>query len=89
MIVGSLGLGLGQGAITVTMSRTRAGVVWAVHEEIDDTQLEVLLFPPPPGTSAIARSRNQMIYQVDGDDGEVQVEAAAAYGFRGSINGPN
>ena len=70
-------LGLSQGAISAYLSRARgAGVVWSVHEEIDDAQLEPLLLPLSPGTPATARGRNQMIYQVDGDDGKVQVGEA-------------
>jgi transposase len=49
-------LGLSQGAISTYLSRARAaGVVWPVPEELDDAQLEALLFPPPPGMPADQR----------------------------------
>jgi hypothetical protein len=73
-------LGLSPGRHTAYLSGARAAAFLAVPEELDDAQLEVL------GTPAMVRSRNQMIYQVGGDDGEVQVEAAT-YGFPGSLDG--
>ena len=49
-------LGLSQSAISTYLSRARAaGVFWPVPEELDDAQLEALLFPPPPGTPADQR----------------------------------
>src|SRR6266851_1543891 len=49
-------LGLSQGAISTYLSRARAaGIGWPIPEELDDAQLEALLFPPPPGTPADQR----------------------------------
>ncbi len=49
-------LGLSQGAISTYLSRARAaGVGWPIPEELDDAQLEALLFPAPPGTPADQR----------------------------------
>jgi transposase len=49
-------LGLSQGAISTYLSRARAaGVGWPIPEELDEAQLEALLFPPPPGTPADQR----------------------------------
>src|SRR5712671_3114728 len=42
-------LGLSQGAVSGYLSRARAaGVSWPLPADLDDEQLEVLLFPPPP-----------------------------------------
>jgi transposase len=49
-------LGLSQGAISRYLSRARAaGIAWPLPEDLDDTQLEALLFPPPSGTPADQR----------------------------------
>jgi transposase len=49
-------LGLSQGAISTYLSRARAaGIVWPIPEELDDAQLEALLFPPPPGMATDQR----------------------------------
>jgi transposase len=49
-------LGLSQGAISTYLSRARAaGIVWPIPGELDDAELEALLFPPPPGTPAEQR----------------------------------
>jgi len=49
-------LGLSQGAVSGYLSRARAaGIVWPLAEDIDDVQLEALLFPPPSGTPADQR----------------------------------
>src|SRR5437879_10351967 len=43
-------LGLSQGAVSGYLSRARAaGVSWPLPADLDDEQLESLLFPPPPG----------------------------------------
>src|ERR1700752_4273838 len=43
-------LGLSQGAVSGYLSRARAaGVSWPLPTELDDVQLEGLLFPPPAG----------------------------------------
>src|SRR5712675_292401 len=42
-------LGLSQGAVSGYLSRARAAsVVWPLSEDLDDAQLEALLFPLPP-----------------------------------------
>ena len=42
-------LGLSQGAVSGYLSRARAaGVSWRLAADLDDVQLEALLFPPPP-----------------------------------------
>src|SRR3954469_9216717 len=42
-------LGLSQGAVSGYLSRARAaGVSWPLAEDLDDVQLEALVFPPPP-----------------------------------------
>src|SRR5260370_28797062 len=42
-------LGLSQGAISGYLSRARAAsLVWPLSEDLDDAQLEALLFPLPP-----------------------------------------
>src|SRR5215472_6087888 len=42
-------LGLSQGAVSGYLSRARAtGVVWPLPDDLDDVQLEAMLFPPPP-----------------------------------------
>jgi transposase len=49
-------LGLSQGAISTYLSRARAaGIVWPIPEELDDAQLEALLFLPPPGMATDQR----------------------------------
>jgi transposase len=49
-------LGLSQGAVSGYLSRARAaGVRWPLAEDLDDAQLEVLLFPPPPAIAADQR----------------------------------
>jgi hypothetical protein len=49
-------LGLSQGAVSGYLSRARAaGVVWPLPDDLDDVQLEVMLFPPPPDIAAHQR----------------------------------
>ena len=49
-------LGLSQGAISGYLSRARAaGVAWPLPEDLDDTRLEALLFPPACGIPADQR----------------------------------
>src|SRR4249920_929421 len=49
-------LGLSQGAISRYLSRARAaGIVWPLPEDLDDAQLEALLFPPAPAIAADQR----------------------------------
>ena len=49
-------LGLSQGAVSGYLSRARAaGIVWPLPEDLDDAQLEALLFPPPPAIAADQR----------------------------------
>src|SRR5260370_34835523 len=49
-------LGLSQGAVSGYLSRARAaGVVWPLPEDLDDAQLEALLFPPLPAIAADQR----------------------------------
>jgi transposase len=49
-------LGLSQGAVSGYLSRARAaGVSWPLAEDLDDVQLEALLFPPPPALAADQR----------------------------------
>src|ERR1700741_3169144 len=49
-------LGLSQGAVSGYLSRARAaGVVWPLPEDLDDVQLEAMLFPPPPDIAADQR----------------------------------
>jgi transposase len=49
-------LGLSQGAVSGYLSRARAaGVSWQLAEDLDDAQLEALLFPPPPAIAADQR----------------------------------
>src|SRR6202049_1779078 len=49
-------LGLSQGAVSTYLSRARAaGVVWPLPDDLDEVQLEALLFPPPPATAADQR----------------------------------
>jgi transposase len=49
-------LGLSQGAVSGYLSRARAaGIRWPLAEDIDDTRLEALLFPPPSGIPADQR----------------------------------
>src|SRR5712672_4744997 len=49
-------LGLSQGAVSGYLSRVRAaGVSWPLPADLDDEQLEALLFPPPPAIAADQR----------------------------------
>ena len=49
-------LGLSQGAVSGYLSRARAaGVSWRLAADLDDVQLEALLFPPPPAIAADER----------------------------------
>jgi transposase len=49
-------LGLSQGAVSSYLSRARAaGVSWPLPADLDDVQLEALLFPPPPAIAADQR----------------------------------
>src|SRR6476660_10544997 len=49
-------LGLSQGAVSGYLSRARAaGVSWPLPVDLDDEQLEALLFPPPPAIAADQR----------------------------------
>jgi Transcriptional regulator, contains sigma factor-related N-terminal domain len=49
-------LGLSQGAVSGYLSRARAaGVSWPLPADLDDEQLEALLFPPPPAIAADQR----------------------------------
>jgi transposase len=49
-------LRVSQGAVSGYLSRARAaGVRWPLAEDIDDTRLEALLFPPPSGIPADQR----------------------------------
>src|SRR3954471_13599762 len=49
-------LGLSQGAVSGYLSRARAaGVSWPLAEDLDEVQLEALLFPPPPTIAADQR----------------------------------
>jgi transposase len=49
-------LGLSQGAVSGCLSRARAaGVSWPLAEDLDDVQLEALLFPPPAAIAADQR----------------------------------
>src|SRR3954464_10043586 len=49
-------LGLSQGTVSGYLSRARAaGVSWPLAEDLDDVQLEALLFPPPPAIAADQR----------------------------------
>src|SRR3984893_262308 len=49
-------LGLSQGAVSGYLSRARAaGVSWPLPAELDDEQLEALLFPAPPAIAADQR----------------------------------
>jgi transcriptional regulator with XRE-family HTH domain len=49
-------LGLSQGTVSGYLSRARAaGVSWPFAEDLDDAQLEALLFPPPPAIAADQR----------------------------------
>ena len=46
-------LGLSQGAVHGYMARARrAGLRWPLPEGLDDDQLEMLLYPPPPAVAA-------------------------------------
>ncbi|HEX3525363.1 MAG TPA: IS21 family transposase, partial [Stellaceae bacterium] len=50
-------LGLSQGTVSGYLSRARAlGVSWPLAEDLDDVQLEALLFPPSPAIAADQRS---------------------------------
>src|SRR6476469_191130 len=49
-------VGLSQGAVSGYLSRTRAaGVSWPLPADLDDLQLEALLFPPPPAIATDQR----------------------------------
>ena len=49
-------LGLSQGTVSGYLSRARAaGVSWPLPADLDDEQLEALLFPPPPAIAADQR----------------------------------
>src|ERR1700694_2071736 len=49
-------LGLSQGAVSGYLSRARAaGVSWRLAADLNDVQLEALLFPPPPAIAADLR----------------------------------
>src|ERR1700694_3031962 len=49
-------LGLSQGAVSGYLSRARAAsVVWPLPEDLDDAQLEALLFPLPPAIASDQR----------------------------------
>src|SRR5438105_8909835 len=49
-------LGLSQGAVSGYLSRARAaGVSWRLAEDLDDVQLEAMLFPAPPAIAADQR----------------------------------
>jgi transposase len=49
-------LGLSQGTVSGHLSRARAaGVSWPLPADLDDEQLEALLFPPPPAIAADQR----------------------------------
>jgi transcriptional regulator with XRE-family HTH domain len=49
-------LGLSQGAVSSYLSRARAaGIVWPLPDDLDDAQLEALLFPLPPAIAADQR----------------------------------
>ena len=49
-------LRLSQGTVSGYLSRARAaGVSWSLAEDLDDAQLEALLFPPPPAIAADQR----------------------------------
>src|SRR4029077_263459 len=48
--------GLNPGAVSRALSRARAaGVSWPLPADLDDEQLEALLFPPPPAIAADQR----------------------------------
>jgi transposase len=49
-------LRLSQGAVSGYLSRARAaGIVWPLPDDLDDVQLETMLFPPPPDIAADQR----------------------------------
>jgi hypothetical protein len=49
-------LGLSQGAVSGYLSRaSAAGVSWLLPADLDDEQLEALLFPAPPAITADQR----------------------------------
>ena len=49
-------LRLSVGAVNAYLSRSRmAGLGWPLPEELDDAQLETLLYPPPPAVAAERR----------------------------------
>jgi transposase len=49
-------LGLSQGAVHGYMARARrVGLSWPLPEGLDDSQLEALLYPPPPGVATEQR----------------------------------
>lgn len=44
-------LRLSQGAVSTYLTRARAaGIVWPLPDDLDDAQLEALLYPPAPST---------------------------------------
>ena len=47
---------LSQGAVSTYLTRARAaGIVWPLPDDLDDAQLEALLYPPAPAIAADAR----------------------------------
>src|SRR6266850_1257067 len=69
-------LGLSQGAVSGYLSRARAsGVSWPLPADLDDEQLEALLFPPPPAIAADQRPMPDWACHtgevVDGFTGEI------------------
>ena len=49
-------LRLSQGAVSTYLTRARAaGIVWPLPDELDDAQLEALLYPPAPAIAADQR----------------------------------
>jgi hypothetical protein len=49
-------LRLSQGAVSIYLTRARAaGIVWPLPDELDDAQLEALLYPPVPAIAADQR----------------------------------
>src|SRR5262245_45946125 len=50
-------LQISTGAVNTCLSRARlAGVSWPLPEELDDTELERLLYPPPPAVASELRA---------------------------------
>jgi transposase len=49
-------LRLSQGAVSTYLTRARAaGIVWPLPDDLDDAQLEALLYPPAPAIAADQR----------------------------------